>query len=277
MDQVTEKLKNIDNNVSILNDKIEGFSENVEQVKSYSAILARGTKTSNVSEISKKIVHQLQTTKTNTMTTEETEERNKRTILVRKPADINITNSKHIRSQFNKKHPGVIIQNCRITAGGSFKIELDTEEEAESLKANWSKELFGGNEGIVSPETLHTSGIIKHVYEDVKESELIDNIKSRYNVSNVELFKRDNKFTGTLKVTFKERKDLVDAINDRINIFQQRYIIEEFKPSPRVIKCNIYQGFGHIAKRCRREKAKCGKCGKENHEMKERRLEMCSL
>ena len=38
-----------------------------------------------------------------------------------------------------------------------------------------------------------------------------------------------------IKVTFKERKDLVDAINDRINIFQQRYIIEEFKPSPRVI------------------------------------------
>ena len=60
MDQVTEKLKNIDNNVSILNDKIEGFSDNVEQVKSYSAILARGTKTSNVSEISKKIVQQLQ-------------------------------------------------------------------------------------------------------------------------------------------------------------------------------------------------------------------------
>ena len=34
MDQVTEKLKNIGNNVSISNDKIEGFSDNVEQVKS---------------------------------------------------------------------------------------------------------------------------------------------------------------------------------------------------------------------------------------------------
>ena len=30
MDQVTEKLKDIDNNVSILNDKIEWFSDNVE-------------------------------------------------------------------------------------------------------------------------------------------------------------------------------------------------------------------------------------------------------
>ena len=163
----------------------------------------------------------------------------------------------------------MIIQNCTITAGGSFKIELDTEEEAESLKANWSNELFRGNEGIVSRETLHTSGIIKHVYEEVEESELVDNIKSRYNVSNVELFKRDNKFTGTLKVTFKERKDLVDAINDRINIFQQRYIFEEFKPSPRVIKCNRCQGFGHIARRCRSKKPKCGKSGKENHETKE--------
>ena len=269
MDQVTEKLKNI-GNVSILSDKIEGFSDNVEQVKSYSAMLARGTKPSNVSEISKKIVQQLQTSKTNTMKTEETEERNKRTILVRKPADINITNSKHIRSQFNKKHPGMIIQNCRITAGGSFKIELDIEEEAESLRANWSTELFGGNEGKVSQETLHTSGIIKHVYEEVEESELVDNIQwSRYNVSNVELFKRDNKFTGTLKVTFKERKDLVDAINDRISILQERYIIEEFKPSPRVIKCNRCQGFCHIARRCRSKKPKCGKHGQEDHETKE--------
>ena len=55
MDQVNEKLKSIGKKVSILNDKIEGFSDNVEQVKSYSAMLARGTKPSNVSEISKKI------------------------------------------------------------------------------------------------------------------------------------------------------------------------------------------------------------------------------
>ena len=41
IDQVTEKLKNIANSVSILNDKIEGFSDNVEQVKSYSAMLPR--------------------------------------------------------------------------------------------------------------------------------------------------------------------------------------------------------------------------------------------
>ena len=163
----------------------------------------------------------------------------------------------------------MIIQNCRITAGGSFKIELDTEEEAESLKATWSKELFEGNEGIVSPKTLQTTGIIKHVYKEVEESELVDNIKSRYDVSNVELIKRDDKITGTLKVTFKERKDLVDAINERIIIFPQRYIIEEFKPPQRVIKCNRCQGFGHIARRCRSKKPKCGKCGKNNHETKE--------
>ena len=72
----------------------------------------------------------------------------------------------------------MIIQNCRIKAGGSFKIELDTEQEAESLEANWSKELFRGNQGIVPPETLNTSGIIKHVYEEVEESELVDNKES---------------------------------------------------------------------------------------------------
>ena len=66
-------------------------------------------------------MQQLQTTKTKTRTTEETEEKIMRTTLVRKPAGTNIMNSKNIRSQFNKKHPGLMIQNYRITAGGIFQ------------------------------------------------------------------------------------------------------------------------------------------------------------
>ena len=89
------------------------------------------------------------------------------------------------------------------------------------------EELFGGNEGIVSPETLHTSGNIKHVYEEVEESELVDNINNRYNVSNVELFQRDNKYTGTLKVTFKERnaKHVVADNIQGLDVLRQQHSV----------------------------------------------------
>ena len=42
--------------------------------------------------------------------------------------------------------------------------------------------------------------------------------------------------------------------------------MEEYKPLPRVIKCNRCQAFGHIARRCRAEKPKCGKCSEQSHE-----------
>ena len=50
---------------------------------------------------------------------------------------------------------------------------------------------------------------------------------------------------------------------------KQRYLIEEFRPLPRVVKCHRCQAFGHIASRCRSEKPKCGKCGDQTHETKD--------
>ena len=72
--------------------------------------------------------------------------------------------------------------------------------------------------------------------------------------------------TGTVKVTFNSQKDLQDVTLDRIKIFAQRYLMEEYKPSPRVIKCHRCQGFGHIARLCRSNLPKCGKCGETSHE-----------
>lgn len=181
--------------------------------------------------------------------------------------DTSITNSKTLRSSFNKEFPGVVIKNCRITAGGSFKFELDKEEEVKDVTRQWKSDSFGGNQGVSSPAEMHTSGIIKHVYLDNSEEQLTEELKGKYScIKKVELFKKNNNFTGTIKLIFNTRQELLDCLTDRIKIFNQRYIMEEYKPLPRVIKCNRCQTFGHIARRCRAEKPTCGKCGEQTHE-----------
>lgn len=197
---------------------------------------------------------------------EETEERNKRTVLVRRPVNVEIKDSKGIRQAFNKEYPGIIIRNCMITAGGSFKIELDNEEDTEAIKGRWKRELFGGNEGVVAPDALHTSGIVKHVYLDASEEDIDKWIREKTYSFKCGVFKRNDQFHGTIKITFNNREDLMDVLSDRIKILDQRFILEEFKPVPRVIKCNRCQSFGHIARRCRSVTSQCGKCGEGGHE-----------
>ena len=69
-----------------------------------------------------------------------------------------------------------------------------------------------------------------------------------------------------MKVTFPNEDTLNKVITDRFKIFQQRLIMDPYKPKPKVIKCHRCQRFGHISRLCRSEKPKCGKCSSENHE-----------
>ena len=113
------------------------------------------------------------------------------------------------------------------------------------------------------PETF----LYKHVLNaDCTEEEIEENMNANYAVSKVEVFKRNGEMTGTVKVTFNSQKELNDTVVDRMKIFSQRYLLEEYKSTPRVIKCHRCQGFGHIARLCRSNSPKCGKCGEQNHQ-----------
>ena len=265
MKDVNTKLKQINKNVLNIASQVEECSKKAVEVKSFATVVSDDKSLPQINKATNQIAKQL-SVQNRAIKAEETEERNKRTLLVRRPVDVNIKDSKGIRQAFNKEYPGIIIRNCRITAGGSFKIELDNEDDTVTIQSGWKKELFGGNLGVVSPETLHTSGIVKHVYLDDSEETIENWIKDKYSVSNVEFFKRNGQFHGTIKITFNNRKDLTDVMSERIKILNQRFILEEFKPVPRVIKCNRCQAFGHIARRCRSETVQCGKCNEKDHE-----------
>ena len=75
------------------------------------------------------------------------------------------------------------------------------------------------------------------------------------------------------KVTFNTRKDLLVVIYNRIKVVELRFIMEEFKPVLRVIKCNRCEVFGA---RCCLETSQCGKCGIKIMKVTHTK-EMCSL
>ena len=135
---------------------------------------------------------------------------------------------------------------------------------------NWDKTLFGGNDGVSKQQPRHTAGLIKQV-ERLPEQEIIDEIVESYPDARVELFKKQGRFTGTVKVMFKDENSLQQAMENKVRINHQTYMLEIFNPKPRVIKCNKCQAFGHVAKWCDPRNAPvCGKCGiKGHHETKE--------
>ena len=103
--------------------------------------------------------------------------------------------------------------------------------------------------------------------EDLPADEIETEIKEQFPDSRVELFQRDEAFTGTVKVIFKDEEQLNKAMRDRCKIKEVYYLVDVFNPKPRVIKCNTCQAFGHVSRLCRRKnKPVCGKCCGTNHE-----------
>ena len=71
------------------------------------------------------------------------------------------------------------------------------------MKNNWNKDLYGGNKGVVTTNDNPPAGIVKNVAKPTRnngqtEEKIIDEIKVVYPNANVDLFKRNDKFTGTI-------------------------------------------------------------------------------
>ena len=192
------------------------------------------------------------------------------TRIVLKPIDKRIKNSPDLRKEFGKLFPNVHVPRALISAGGSFIFEFENEEDVEKIDNEWSKNFFGGNSGIIKMNNRNRIGIVKFVYLDYNEDEIINEIETNYPNVKHELFKKDGDFTGMIKITFNDEYELNTAIANKFNLFNRKFVTEPFKSKPRVIKCNVCQQFGHVSRRCRNtEKPVCGKCSQEGHETKD--------
>ena len=154
----------------------------------------------------------------------EKEDRDQRTYLVLAYKDKNIISSAHIKRELNSHYPGVAIRNTRTTAGGSILIEFDNKTAGEEVQQNWKKSMFGGNKGMKNVKSIRSSGIIKHVFLDETIEDIETEIVNNYPDTKCEFFKRDGRFTGCIKITFKDEKSLQAAIENRIKIYNQVFL-----------------------------------------------------
>ena len=194
---------------------------------------------------------------------EQIADKQKRTIIVKQYKGKNIHRSEDVRKPIYDEYPGSVISNARTTAGGSILLEFDDEKTAENIIRKWNHNLYGGNKGAMRGNNTNipkTTGIVKHVWSQRSQEEIEQELLDNYPIKEVSFFKKNEKYLGIIKITFNTPEDLLDVLTNRIKIFEQRYLVEEFIFQQRVIKCNKCQIFGHVARLCRGEE-RCGKCG----------------
>ena len=222
----------------------------------------------NVRETNKLVKSQM---KKREESSEEKLKRIKKTRIVRKPLDVNLRSSKDLRVNFPVEYKHINIEYCRISVGGSFIFEFESEEAAKEVHASWKKEYYGGNSGMVLYNEQNTTGIVKYVYDrDLDEDTINEEIQANYPNVKHELFRnKEGDFTGMIKVVFPDIESLNKAIENKLHISHRKYIVEPFQFKPKIIKCNTCQMFGHISRRCRNQhKLTCGQCC-EKHETKD--------
>ena len=218
--------------------------------------------------------------------TKAAEEKDKkdRTRLVRKPKVV--SNSRELMKSFNKDYPGLGVREIRTTAAGSILLELEDKTTAEELDVMWRVDdkgagtSFGGNEELVKLDRELNAGIVKHVY-DKSVGEIQEEVLRVFPETVTEVFtrkvwnkgKQEEVQTGTIKIKFKDRKQLEEAIASKVFFFSQRHIVDEFKWRPKAIKCHRCQRFGHVAHNCRSKSVKCGYCSSDKHESRECKVE----
>ena len=263
INEIYKEIKIVRSGVEKINSKISGNNDKqptqIPNQPLYSNVMNKQLG----ANINKIVQHMNQERKVNNA--EQTSIIQNRTLIVRQYEDKNIRNSESIRAPIREKFPGVVIRNARTTPGGSIFIEFDNENTAENVAKSWKKDLFGGNRGVMRGNVPRTTGIVKHVWGQQTEEEIEEEILSKYPCK-VSFFKKNGKYMGIIKIIFNSPEDLIKTTEERIKIFEQRYLVEEFIFKPRVIKCNKCQNYGHIARLCLSAE-RCGKCA-ENHDTK---------
>ena len=176
-------------------------------------------------------------------------------------------NSYDLRKEFNSKFPDIALKSALATANGSIKLEFDSNEIREEVITKWDSNIFGGNGGIRKSTINLSIGIIKGINTEENTDDIIEDIQKAYPDTTVDLFKKNHKFTGTVKLIFKDHQSYMKAVNDRgIRICGIKYLLEEYISRPRVIRCYRCQTYGHISNMCRAKEARCGRCSQTGHE-----------
>ena len=140
-----------------------------------------------------------------------------------------LSSSYDIRKEFNKKFQDIALKAAISTANGSIKLEFDSSETRDGIISKWETNMYGGNSGIRKPSHNHSIGIIKGVNRDESMEDISEEILEAYPDTTIDFFKRDQKFTGTVKLIFKDHQAYTNAMNaGGLRIGGINYIMEQY-------------------------------------------------
>ena len=191
-----------------------------------------------------------------------------------------IRNSTKIKSIFNSHFPGVKINSCFISKGGSIFIECDEESEAIRVKEEWRPHFFnpvGAKEEDCKTTCklfadLQRSLLIKMVPIEISDAELQIGVSKLYPRATVKRFIKSNQQPmSTIKIDFSAAEHYDDCLTNGFKINHTIYKAEHYEAKRRVIQCYKCWRFGHVAHLCKNKQA-CELCSK-NHEGRCRFLE----
>ena len=249
-----DPLKGIYKKIKEMDEKIDLINQN--KGPSFSRIAAKAIDT-NLNRIVNKINEE------RANNPEEEKNRQDRTVVVKHYGDKKTRTAGDIKKQINEEFPLTAIRKARTTPGGSIVIEFDDKETADRVEKSWKNSLFGGNRGLMRGNKPRNAGIIKHVNSDRTIEEMEEEIKNSYDCE-VEFFKKKDRFTGTIKIKFNNGDEYQNALSNRIRIFEQIYIMEEFVFRPRIVMCQNCLKYGHPTRLCD-SKTVCGHCKSQEH------------
>ena len=108
---------------------------------------------------------------------------------------------------------------------------------------------------------------LKHHMEELQQNGVKD-------IKEIKSFK-PNTVINKVKLVCNDPNTANQLLKNGIKLSYILYKTEELKQLPRIIQCFKCQGFGHLAKECRKDKPVCATCGKSDHKLDDKNKPIC--
>ena len=175
-----------------------------------------------------------------------------------------VKHTANVKKEFNKHFQLEPIVFSKPTQRGSILIQLESEAKAREVISNWKPHYFTkstpediGKErrkgtSVILLEDKNAKGIVFNVDRDYNDEFMTSELQTKYPGCTAKRFvNREGQKLHTVIITFATKRDLDQAINNRIIMNYTPFDIRKFIPRPSVVQCYNCYKFNHISTICR--------------------------
>ena len=175
-----------------------------------------------------------------------------------------IKHSSVIKQHFNQQFKQMKIKSCFSTSKGSLFIELTSETDANKVIRDWKGTYFSIDANSPTVATLlvdkGAQGIMKSVPLDLSNEDIDAHLQEKFPGSKARRFENRNGKLFTVLITFANRDQLLQAINDDVAVGYMYFDVTKFIPKKSLTRCYNCLRFDHVAKWCKHREKTCKHC-----------------